>query len=415
MIPLLPLLLLVSPPPARPVLVTIDDLPVAADRLHPEAAERARLTGDLLKVLAQHHVKAVAFVEGKNIHGPADETLLGRWVEAGHELGNHTDSHPSLTGSTAEAWIADAERERAALGAWLAQRAQVPRFFRYPFLEEGDTPAKRDAVRAYLARTHQRAVPVTVDTQDWSFETSWVEARRAGDRAALTRIGEDYRAALRLAFTSQEARGDALLGRTAPDILLVHANEVGAAQWDALFGWLESTGHRFATADEVLADPAFAEESSYVGPNGFGLWDRLRAVRREAQAKADIVALLEKQAAAWSAGDLDVFCSIYADDATFASPSGTVVGRAAVLERYRKRYPGKEAMGSLSLEVSSARVLAQTVFDDLQNARPARPGAVVVLATWHLQFPHQPSASGTTQLVLRPRGDSWEIVSDASM
>src|SRR5487761_2600387 len=98
MLSLLPFLVLIGAPPGRPVLVTVDDLPIAADRLHPEAVERARLTEDLLKVLAQHHVRAVGFVEGKNVHGPIDEALLGRWVDAGHELGNQTDSHPSLTG-----------------------------------------------------------------------------------------------------------------------------------------------------------------------------------------------------------------------------------------------------------------------------------------------------------------------------
>ena len=63
-----------------------------------------------------------------------------------------------------------------------------------------------------------------------------------------------------------------LFGRRVPQVLLLHGTAVGAAQWDRLFGWLAERGYRFATADEVLADPAFAEEHCFLGPRGPGLW-----------------------------------------------------------------------------------------------------------------------------------------------
>jgi uncharacterized protein (TIGR02246 family) len=48
--------------------------------------------------------------------------------------------------------------------------------------------------------------------------------------------------------------------------------------------------------------------------------------------------LLREQSAAWNRGDLEAFCSVYANDATFISPSGSTRGRQAVLDRYRKKY-----------------------------------------------------------------------------
>jgi len=150
------------------------------------------------------------------------------------------------------------ERGRARLAELLESRGSRPRFFRFPFLREGETPEKLAAMRRYLESSGQRNLPVTLDTQDWSFEAPWVEAQRAGDTTALDSLASEYLSQLRLEVTDQEERGDRLLGRTTPQILLLHANAVGAAQWDALFAWLEGTGHRFATADEVLADSAFA-------------------------------------------------------------------------------------------------------------------------------------------------------------
>ncbi len=279
----------------RPLLVTVDDLPLTSARLHPEPAERRRITEALLAALARHGVTAVGMVTWRNVQGPEDLALLDAWLAAGHELGNHTATHPDLTRVGAAAFVADAESCRVRLAERLAPRGQAPRFFRYPMLREGNTAADWRAVRRYLAETGQRNLPVTLDTQDYAFEEPWVTARRAGDAAAMARVAEEYQYSLRLSVRDQERRGDRLLGRAAPQILLLHATEVSAAQWDTLFAWLTETGHRFAAADEVLADPALAEEPEFLATYGCGLWDRLAAVREADAARRDVAQLLERQ------------------------------------------------------------------------------------------------------------------------
>lgn len=111
-------------------------------------------------------------------------------------------------------------------------------------------------------------------------------------------------------------------------------------------------------------------------------------------------AFLTEQAAAWNKGDLDAFAASYADDATFLTPTGLTRGRDQVLARYKKRYPDKAAMGTLTFEFLDARV---------------SPGSVSVMAKWNLSYPNKPSASGHTLVVLQPRGSSWMVVQDASM
>jgi peptidoglycan/xylan/chitin deacetylase (PgdA/CDA1 family) len=403
----------------RPLLITVDDLPVAAGNLHTDPAERERITRGLLAVLEKHHVPAVGLVIWGNVKSEADRALLRLWLAAGHELGNHSASHPDLSRTAADAYVADVEAGRAGLAKLLeGEGNRKVRFFRYPFLDEGDTEAKLDAVRSYLAKSGQRSLPVTLDDQDWSFEQPWVEARRKGDAKAMERAGEEYQESLRISIRDQEGRGDRLLERPAPQILLLHANEVGAAQWDRLFTWLEDRGYRFAAADEVLADPAFAEAPRYVGPNGFGLWDRLIALRRAADARSAVEALLKVQSEAWNRGDLDAFTAVYAEDASFVSPSGLTQGRRQVLERYRKRYPDRKAMGTLTLEVQEVRPVQGTEVTPLGDARPGRVHGLSMVARWKLAYPGQPdkkTAEGLTLLVFRRQGDTWEIVQDASM
>lgn len=410
-----------DPEAGRPLLVTVDDLPLAG-RLHARLAERERITAEMLAVLAEHRVPAVGLVTWGNVGGAADLALLDRWLAAGHELGNHTESHLDYNRREPADYLADVEAARAALAAFLADGGRKPpRFFRFPMLHEGDTEAKLDAARAYLADSGQVNLPVTLDNPDWNCEAPWVEARRRGDAAGMARIAEEYHEAMHLAIRHHEATGDRLFGRPVPQILLLHAGAVGAAQWDRLFAWLAARGYRFAAADEVLVDPAFATPPRYVGRPGLGLWDRLLDGRRRQQARAEVAALLAEQAAAWGRGDLEAFTAVYAADAAFVSPSGLTRGRAEVLARYRRRYPDRAAMGRLTLEVIESRPAAGVETSMIGDARPGDVDAVSVVARWTLSFPDDPGrdeATGLTLLVLHRRsvgGGGWEIVQDASM
>jgi uncharacterized protein (TIGR02246 family) len=270
-------------------------------------------------------------------------------------------------------------------------------------------------MRGYLHKSGQRNLPPTIDDQDWTFEGPWIEARRDGDKAALQVLKQDYLASLRLSVKHHERTGDDLFGRKLPQVLLLHANEIGSAAWDDLFSWLEAANHRFASADEVLADPVFQQPHAYVGAYGLGLWDRLLSERRVKDAVDAAASLLAKQVAAWNAGNLEEFCSVYADDALFISPSGVTRGRRAVLERYRARYPGIDAMGKLALDIIETRPMSGVEPSELGDAAPSSVHGVTVVARWTLTYPGKPPVTGHTMLTLRPRAGQWEIAQDASM
>jgi beta-aspartyl-peptidase (threonine type) len=131
----------------------------------------------------------------------------------------------------------------------------------------------------------------------------------------------------------------------------------------------------------------------------FGL--RADAVSPPPPPQAEIAALLEEQAAAWTRGDLEAFCAVYADDATFISPSGLTKGRQAVLDRYRQKYVNKIGMGALTLAIQEVRALGA--------------GSASLVARWTLTWPDKPKAEGLTLLVVRKTKNGWRIVQDASM
>ncbi len=405
----------------RPILVTVDDLPINGRSLYPDAAERLRVTDGLLAVLERHGIRAVGLVTWRNVQDATDLMLLERWLEAGHELGNHSYNHLDYTRTDIEDYVADIESARRELDRFLTARGRQLRFFRFPFLREGSTPAKLEAMRAYLAETKQRNLPVTLDNQDWSFTRPWLEARRAGDTAAMARTAEAFHESLHLSIRHHESTGDRLFDRPVPQTLLLHAVEIGVAEWDPLFTWLAARGYRFADADEVLADPAFAESHDYVGPRGLGLWDRVLVKDRHQEARREVEELIARQVAAWNRGDIEGFCADYAEDLIYMSPSGFAHGRQGLVESYLRRYPDRASQGDLSIEILDFEPVAGTEVSMLGDARPGRVHAATVVGRWTLRYPDDPSretASGPTLLVLhRDFGADgrWWIVRDASM
>ena len=134
---------------------------------------------------------------------------------------------------------------------------------------------------------------------------------------------------------------------------------------------------------------------------------RVTRVPAPASVFAEARMLLETQAAAWNRGDLEAFCSVYAEDALFVTAFGLTKGRAEVLERYRKRYPDSNARGTLSFEVLSVDVAAPA-------PRKGAPDAIGVVARWTISHTDRPAATGLTLLNLVRAPAGWRIVHDAS-
>src|SRR5215510_2784355 len=139
----------VTSPPQ--VAITMDDFSWAANSVKLTAPERNRA---ILDSLNSHGVKATLFVKGSNIESDEGRRLLQTWNDAGHTIGNHTYSHPYYNSSkiTPEAFEQDIVRCEALLTGF----RRFQKLFRFPYLKEGETSLKRDAVRNFLSQRGYR-------------------------------------------------------------------------------------------------------------------------------------------------------------------------------------------------------------------------------------------------------------------
>jgi len=134
---------------SRQIALTFDDGPNDPYTLH------------LLDVLARHEVKATFFMIGRFVR---ERPQIARAVaEAGHVIGNHTDSHPNLIGclpAQVRIQLDECERELSdAVG-------QHSRLFRPPF--GGRLPHVLHVVRERGLQT----IMWSVSSRDWSLPTT---------------------------------------------------------------------------------------------------------------------------------------------------------------------------------------------------------------------------------------------------
>ena len=81
--------------------------------------------------------------------------------------------------------------------------------------------------------------------------------------------------------------------------------------------------------------------------------------------KAEINNLLDKQVAAWNAGNLEKFMETYwnSEKLVFVGSRGPTYGWQATLDNYKKSYPNKTAMGKLNFKILDiSKIDKKTVF-----------------------------------------------------
>lgn len=121
----------------------------------------------------------------------------------------------------------------------------------------------------------------------------------------------------------------------------------------------------------------------------------------QSKAEAAIRALLHQQTDAWNRGDVDGFMQTYwkSDSLLFIGKTSVTRGWQQTLERYKKNYPDKAAMGTLSFDIVQVKKLSRRYY--------------YVVGGWQLQRAAD-APSGHYTLLLKKVGGSWKIISDHS-
>jgi peptidoglycan/xylan/chitin deacetylase (PgdA/CDA1 family) len=258
---------LISAPKKPQLAITMDDFDWSANSVRLSGSERNEA---VLSALRSHSVKAALFVRGSNIDSEQGKQLLRAWDTAGHLIGNHSYSHMYYHSAkvSPESFAADILRCEELLKAFPGFR----RYFRFPYLKEGDTVAKRDSIRTFLAKHEYRTGHVTIDASDWYIEDRLRKRLAREPGADLNPYRAFYLDHLwdRALFYDDLARK--VLGHPVKHTILVHFNLLNSLFLGDVIEMFKSKGWEMIDADNAFKDPVFSAQPKIVPAGESLIW-----------------------------------------------------------------------------------------------------------------------------------------------
>ena len=251
------------------VALTFDDLPAAGSL--PPGDDRVRILTTLSQELRAHHLKGVyGFVNAVSLPGDQDaQQSLRIWLAAGMNIGSHTWSHISLTDNTAAEFEHDIALNEPLLSQFAGSRGW--HWFRFPYLEEGDTLAKRNDVRSWLQGHGYRVAQVTLNFDDDSWNDPYARCMAQQNTAAIAWLKKSYleNAAEYLRVGREEEL--TAFGHEIPNVLLLHGTAFTTLMLPDLLKILHQQGFRFAPLPKVESNPIYFQNVNAPSKGGGSL------------------------------------------------------------------------------------------------------------------------------------------------
>ncbi len=240
---------------AQKLAVTFDDLPAHGDL--PPGVTRQQLTDSILATLKHEHMpKVYGFINAQSVDDePETLGVLQAWHDAHQPLGNHTWSHPDLNTLTADQFLADVDKNEAMLKRF--DHHGDSRWFRYPYLHEGDTLEKHRAVRAGLLAHGYRIAEVSMDFEDYLWNDPYARCVAKGDTAAIQYLHDSYLQTAEQYTDVDRELSEKLFHKDIPYVLLMHLGAFDAKMLPELLALYRRKGFTFITMPKALKDKAY--------------------------------------------------------------------------------------------------------------------------------------------------------------
>ncbi|MGC2285169.1 MAG: polysaccharide deacetylase family protein [Candidatus Acidiferrum sp.] len=257
---------LFSAPPSPQLAFTFDDLPAHGPL--PPNETRLEVANKILAALHAAQLPPVyGFVNAAILEKePDDLSVLQAWRDSGNPLGNHTWSHMNLNQNSLEDFESNVTRNEPVLSKLMNN--QDWHWFRFPYLAEGDTPAKHDAIRAFLAQHGYRIAAVTMSFSDYLWNEPYARCMAKSDSAAIARLKTTYLSAADANIIYYRQLSRTLYHRDIPYVLLMHIGALDAEMLPQLLDLYRSRGFRFVSLPQAEHDSFYRLDTNPALPSG---------------------------------------------------------------------------------------------------------------------------------------------------
>jgi peptidoglycan/xylan/chitin deacetylase (PgdA/CDA1 family) len=244
--------------------LTFDDGPNMSDTLRLSPAGR---NAAILRQLAEAHLRSILFVTRVDTDRKRND-LIRQWGIEGHQIGNHTATHPDFD----DVSLADYERELLACDKAIHNMPGFTRRFRFPYLKEGNTIEKRDGFRTFLDSNSYMAGPVSVDASDWYYSKRLSDRLRENRDADIRPYRDAYVRHLYSRAQYYDGLSRAVLGRSVAHVLLLHHNLINALFLKDVIQMFRDKGWRLIDSESAFEDPVYAVRPDVLPAGESVLW-----------------------------------------------------------------------------------------------------------------------------------------------
>ena len=242
---------------AQEISLTFDDLPNHGNL--PPGVTRADVARTFVANLKPAGVEFYGFINAGRAEGDAVQNeVLRIWREGGFPLASHSFTHMSLHDNTPEDFKRNIDQNEAALEALMA--GENWKWFRYPYLREGDTVEKRREIRAYLKQQGYRTAQVTIDFGDYMWNAPYARCLEKGDQDAVEDLMSLYLDAAEESLEGGQELAQMLFDRDVKHTLLLHIGAFTGLMLPDLFELLDDLEFKVVTLAEAHSDPAYESD-----------------------------------------------------------------------------------------------------------------------------------------------------------
>ncbi len=211
----------------------------------------------ILGNLQKNNTKAVFFVTCSRLTSEKGKYMLESWDSAGHKIANHTYSHPNFNNGDITAQMF--EKDILINDSIIKKFNNYFPYFRFPYLKEGNTIAKRDSIREYLTETGYKNGYVTIDASDWYINSRLINKLKVDSLANINGYRDFYLNHIFERATFYDSLASQLINRKINHTLLLHHNLASALFLDDLIKHFKKNGWEVIDADYAYNDEIFSK------------------------------------------------------------------------------------------------------------------------------------------------------------
>jgi peptidoglycan/xylan/chitin deacetylase (PgdA/CDA1 family) len=265
---------------AQKVAITFDDLPLNGDL--PPGVTRVEIARDTIALMKARHLPAAyGFINARKLEGNPDAAEALRVWTTAEPFGNHTYGHLDLNANPAEAFEREIDENEPTLEL-LAGMDSNWHWLRYPFLREGDTVEKRRAVRAYLRAHGYRVAQVTLDWEDYLWNSAYARCAARNDVASVAWLKSSYLTIESSYLDLAKNLAQLVYGHDINHVLLLHLGAFSSTILPDAFDLMQKKGFAFVTLEDAESDPAYEGDpdvGSKYGGTLLELWIEAKKVK----------------------------------------------------------------------------------------------------------------------------------------